>query len=620
MAEDNGNDTHKAPIDDEDVEESSENGDENNDDNHTDEQEDIPRPALHRLESFEGANLSPDLLSILKKSGWSKPTDVQALCLPHTLSGRDVAGFAQTGTGKTGVFLITTSQRFLNEYSGENASKKQNTLDRKAAPFCVVIAPTRELALQIQGDSEHLLGDLGISSVAIFGGVDYEKQTKKLNEGVDIIIATPGRLIDFYQKQMIDLSLCRIFVCDEVDRMFDMGFIDDVEFFLNRLPDDVQKLIFSATTNPNVEELAFKYLDKPEYISVNPEKLTPEAIEQHAVICESATKLKVMVGLFREHKPSCAIIFTNTKITAEWLHYKLVNNGIEADLITGDLPQKKRIRLIERIKKGELKVLIATDVASRGLHIACVTHVYNFDLPDEPANYIHRVGRTARSGNKGNAYSLVCEDYGHNLMHINELLGPELALKSEWFDSSRVDFVDRAGNPFEGASYRKGTGFDRHEKRPGQKFEKQGRHGRGRDRVRDQGRDQGRDQRGDQKRSEAKPQKDRHDKPHYEDRARENHGQEDRGRDHKRRDERHDFRRDARQDHRQDRNRGQHGRDGRRDDRRDDRNNRVDSRFATNNPKPLFVDKKRRSSEEEVPNSLSGIVKRVWGLVFKKKN
>ena len=551
---------------------------------------DIPHTPIDcRLESFEDGALYPELLEILKKSGWIKPTDVQALCLPHTLKKRDVAGFAQTGTGKTGVFLITTCQRFLDEKD----TRAKNAQNRKAVPFCVVLAPTRELALQIQGDSEQLLGSLGITSVAIFGGVDYEKQSKKLNEGVDIIIATPGRLIDFYQKQMIDLSKCRVFVCDEVDRMFDMGFIDDVEFFLNRLPDDVQKLIFSATTNPNVQELAFKYLDKPEYISVNPEKLTPDAIEQHAVICESATKLKVMVGLFREHNPACAIIFTNTKITAEWLHFKLINNGIEADLITGDLPQNKRIRLIERIKHGELKVLIATDVASRGLHIACVTHVYNFDLPDDPANYIHRVGRTARSGNKGNAYSLVCEDYGHNLMHINELLGPELALKAEWFEGKNIDFVDQAGDPF-GASYKRETKPERH---GGQRHERGQEHERDRDR-----------------RPDKYPRRDERDKDKYDRQDRqsmknrhESHGRHERGP----RDDRRNDRRDARRDDGADRKGRRFSHDKQRDF--------TKSRFATNNPKPLFVDKKQHTLVEEVPNSLTGIVKRVWRVLFKQK-
>ena len=231
--------------------------------------------------------------------------------------------------------------------------------------------------------------------------------------------------------------------------MFDMGFIDDVEFFLSKLPEDVQKLLFSATTNAEVKELAFEYLDKPAYISVNPETLTPENIEQHAVIVDAPNKLKVMLGMLREHNPECCIIFTNTKLTAEWLHFKLSRNGIDVDLITGDLPQSKRIQLIHKIKDGKVKALIATDVASRGLHISRITHVYNFDLPQEPANYVHRIGRTARAGAKGSSFSLVCDDYGENLAGIKELLGEQFPVKAKWYDLAFDSIVDASGNPFE---------------------------------------------------------------------------------------------------------------------------------------------------------------------------
>jgi len=263
-----------------------------------------------------------------------------------------------------------------------------------------------------------------------------------------MIVATPGRLKDFFQRKMVDLSQVKIFICDEADRMFDMGFIDDVEFFLDKIPEEAQKLLFSATTNDNVKELAFEYLNHPAYISVNPEVITPEAIEQHAIICDSSNKLRVMLGLLKEHNPVCAIVFTNTKMTAEWLHYKLSGNGIDVDLITGDLPQKKRIQLIQRIKEGKVKALIATDVASRGLHISKVSHVYNFDVPDDPANYVHRIGRTARAGAKGSSYTLVCEDYGENIRAIQEMLGTQVHLKGEWFDPKYLDIKDESGNPY----------------------------------------------------------------------------------------------------------------------------------------------------------------------------
>ena len=411
------------------------------------------------IESFHDLPLLPLTKAAIQKVGWSKPTPVQKLCLPHTLKQRHVAGFAQTGTGKTGVFLITIANRLL-----ESKVEGQPTKTK-----AIVIGPTRELAMQIEQDAQVLFEACGLSSIAVFGGIDYDKQAKRIKDGVDVIFATPGRLKDYCQKNIVNLSEVELFVCDEADRMFDMGFIEDVEFFLERIPEQSQKLLFSATTNAEVKELAFEYLENPEYISVTPEVITPENITQRAVHCNATEKLRVLLGLMREHNPVCSIVFTNTKLTAEWLHYKLTGNGFDVDLITGDLPQKKRIKLIQRIKEGELKALIATDVASRGLHISKVSHVYNFDLPDDAPNYVHRIGRTARAGASGSAWSLVCDDYGHNLSAINELLG-EVAVNSEWPKPEYLKIKDEAGNPYEdgtlvrerpGGSKRDGGGRDR---------------------------------------------------------------------------------------------------------------------------------------------------------------
>jgi ATP-dependent RNA helicase RhlB len=392
--------------------------------------------------TFEEAGVSEDVAAAVKKIGWAAPTPVQGMCLPLTTKGRDVAGFAQTGTGKTGVFVITVAERLHGKPAPERSRKDV------AIPEVVVLTPTRELAMQIDDDAQKVIAPLGIRSVPVFGGVDLEKQAASFKDAPRMIVATPGRLKDFYQRKIVDLSQVKIFICDEADRMFDMGFIDDVEYFLDKIPEDAQKLLFSATTNDNVKELAFEYLNQPAYISVNPEVLTPELIDQHAVICDTSNKLRVMLGLIREHNPVCAIIFTNTKMTAEWLHFKLAGNGIDVDLITGDLPQKKRIQLIHRIKEGKVKALIATDVASRGLHISKVSHVYNFDVPDDPANYVHRIGRTARAGAKGSSYTLVCEDYGENIRAIQEMLGSKIELKGEWFNSDYLKISDLAGNPY----------------------------------------------------------------------------------------------------------------------------------------------------------------------------
>ncbi len=421
-------------------------------DNQQDEEKEIKnQEVMKEPATFADAGLQPQLLEAVEHIGWKTPTPVQQKCLPYTIRGRDVAGFAQTGTGKTGVFLLTIANRILQK--GERINKKGNL----GAPHAVILAPTRELAMQIQQDAENLLDKLGIKSLAVFGGVDYEKQARQIRDGIDVIVATPGRLKDYYQKKVLTLENCEQFVCDEADRMFDMGFIEDVEYFLDSLGENIQKLLFSATTNDQVKELAFEYLESPEYISVNPETMTPENIEQYAIICESKNKLKVMLGLLRDHNPTCAIIFANTKMVAEWLHYKLTRNGIDADLITGDLPQRKRINLITRIKEGKIKALIATDVASRGLHISNLSHVYNFDLPDDPANYVHRIGRTARAGAKGCSYSLVCEDYGQNLEPIKALLGDKLELKSEWHDDRYLSIVDQAGNPFKDPTFKGST-------------------------------------------------------------------------------------------------------------------------------------------------------------------
>ncbi len=414
-----------------------------------DDDEEIPKVLDEELlgaETFEELNLAPALLEAIKKLGWTKPTLIQGLALPLTTQGQDLAGFSQTGTGKTGVFLITIAHQLLKlrETGGETSLH----------PKAMILAPTRELAVQISHDAEALFNLLDISSMAVFGGVDYEKQAQRIRSGVDVIVATPGRLKDYFQKKVFSTKDCSLFICDEADRMLDMGFIEDVEFFLSTLSPETQKLLFSATTNEQVKELAFEYLENPKYISVNPEVITPERIEQHAVICDSTEKLQVMLGLMRDHAPVCSIVFTNTKIVAEWLHYKLIGNGIEADLITGDLPQKKRIDLIHRIKAGEVKALIATDVASRGLHIASISHVYNFDLPDEAANYVHRIGRTARAGAFGSAYSLICEDYGHNLLTIQQYLGENVPIKIARFPEDYLQIEDKAGNPYKDQNFK----------------------------------------------------------------------------------------------------------------------------------------------------------------------
>lgn len=404
-----------------------------------DESSQLAHEDLPPIITFDELPVGEEVLQGIKSMGWSTPTEVQSLCLPYALKGQDVAGFAQTGTGKTGVFLITLAAQLLRQKQDQDTSKPR-------PPSAVILAPTRELALQIFEDSEKLFRSLKLRSTLIFGGVDFEKQLLELKKSPQVLVATPGRLKDFVQRKAVSLKSISIFVCDEVDRMFDIGFIEDVEYFLAQVPDTAQKLMFSATSNDTLEELCFEYLNRPKFLSVSQDEITPERITQKAILCSVSHKLRVFIGLLRSHKPQRAIIFTNTKMTAAWLHYKLSHNDFETDLITGDLPQKKRISLIRRIKAGKIRYLIATDVASRGLHISGITHVYNFDLPTEPANYIHRIGRTARAGATGTSYSLVCDEYGSHLVGINELM--KTPVLCEWFPEEYLAIKDNAPDPF----------------------------------------------------------------------------------------------------------------------------------------------------------------------------
>ena len=384
---------------------------------------------------FKQLGVFADFAQQLAEKSWIQPTPIQQKSLPHALQGRDIAGFAQTGTGKTGVFLITLAQKLLK-------SQKKTS-----AGVALVICPTRELALQISEDAQSMLASLKVKTAVLYGGVSIEPQIKQVEEGAQLIVATPGRLLDLYRKQALDLKTVELFVCDEVDRMFDMGFIEDVEFILEKLDQSVQKLFFSATSNEKVKELVYEFLNEPKYISINMEEPTPDAMSQHAIMCEVENKFKILLSLLKKHDPSCAIVFTNTKLTASWLQYKLEKNDLNVDTITGDIQQNKRIALIRKIKSGEIKILIATDVASRGLHIANVTHVYNFDIPEDPANYVHRIGRTARAGSMGESYSLICEEYGQYFEPVQKLLG-EKSPKPVWFDDSLLEVEDKAPNPF----------------------------------------------------------------------------------------------------------------------------------------------------------------------------
>jgi len=372
------------------------------------------KPAFLTRTTFNEFDLPPEVLAGLNDAGFTYCTPIQAQVLPISLTGQDVVGQAQTGTGKTAAFLVTVFTRLL--------ALQERRVDR---PSALIIAPTRELALQIYKDVEILGRHTGLSPAQVVGGIDYLKQAEVLRRGADIIICTPGRIIDYLKQGIFKTSGIKVLVIDEADRLFDLGFTKDMRYLLRKLPhyEKRQSMLFSATISYRVIELTYDYMNLPEIISITPEKITVEGVEQSLFHVGCHEKLPLLLGLLRRESWGKVLIFVNTKAGVEWISQKLKRNGWPADGITGDLPQRKRLRLMERFKDGSLKILVATDVASRGLHVEDVSHVINYDLPQDVENYIHRIGRTARAGKTGRAISLACEDYVYHLEPLEEMLG-----------------------------------------------------------------------------------------------------------------------------------------------------------------------------------------------------
>ena len=408
------------------------------------ESEDTSLPSQEKdavFHSFTQAGFNAKLLLSIHNAGWERPSEIQSKCLPHTLSGNDLVGYAQTGSGKTGVFLLTVGHHLATK------AKPSNTKHTPPAPLAIILTPTRELAVQINEEAERLLGGLSINSTAVFGGANMEQQINQLSNNPQLVVGTPGRLKDLYKREEIAFSQVELFICDDADRMFDMGFIDDVKFFLDKTPNNAQRLMFSATATPKIANLIKEHLQNPVQISLNLENSLPESLTQVAYICSIENKFLILLSMLQKHNPSSALIFTNTKVVASWLQYKLDGNGMGTEVLTGDLAQHKRIKLINRIKNGDVRFLIATDVASRGIHIDGLTHVYNFDVPEDPAAYVHRIGRTGRADAAGTSYTLVCDEYGHGYDAIRNILGKDLATPI-WPDWDLTDTVDNSDNPY----------------------------------------------------------------------------------------------------------------------------------------------------------------------------
>ncbi|BCG65899.1 MAG: ATP-dependent RNA helicase RhlB [Methyloprofundus sp.] len=366
---------------------------------------------------FINLELSPPILRGLKEAGFDYCTPIQDKSLPIALRDRDVAGQAQTGTGKTASFLLATFQRLLND-----------TSEKRKYPRAIILAPTRELAIQIHKDALQLGKHLNFNLALIYGGTDYQKQLKTVQTNVDIIIATPGRIIDFYRQKAFSLNYIQVMVLDEADRMFDMGFIKDIRYLLNRMPSAEKRLnlLFSATLSFKVSELAYEHMHQPVMVKIASEEVTSTSIKQQAFCPANDQKIPLLLGLMASQKPERCIIFVNTKRSAEQLEDYLAANGYKAALLSGDVAQEKRQRLLADFQESKVTIMIATDVAARGLHIPDVSHVFNYDLPQDAEDYVHRIGRTARFGAEGEAISFICEDYAYSMPDIEDYIGQKV--------------------------------------------------------------------------------------------------------------------------------------------------------------------------------------------------
>jgi ATP-dependent RNA helicase RhlB len=377
----------------------------------------IEQPKL----AFDHFDLQKPLADAIRKIGFEYCTPIQAQSLVHTLQGHDVTGKAQTGTGKTAAFLITIINDLLL-----NPIEQARYI---AEPRALIVAPTRELAQQIASDAQLLTDGCDMSVVTLVGGEDYAKQNRALDaRPVDIVVATPGRLLDFVQNGNLHLGAVEVLVLDEADRMLDMGFIPQVRSVVSRTPKKEcrQTLLFSATFTPAIIELAQRWAVDPIMVEIEPEKVAADAVDQIVYLVTTADKYNLLFNLIAEPQAEKIMVFSNRRDQVRKLADNLFRNGIECGMLSGEVAQNQRVRTLDAFKSGKLKVLVATDVAGRGLHIDDVTHVINYTLPDEPEDYVHRIGRTGRAGAIGTSISFACEDDSFLLPDIEEKLGAKL--------------------------------------------------------------------------------------------------------------------------------------------------------------------------------------------------
>lgn len=373
--------------------------------------------------AFRDLPLRADILKGVTEAGFERCTPIQAKTLPKALAGEDVAGQAQTGTGKTAAFLLACMNLLL-----ESEPLEQH---EEGNPRALILAPTRELALQIFKDAEVLGAHTELRFGVVYGGTGYESQRNMVAAGLDVLIGTPGRVIDYFRQGVFNLKGAQVMILDEADRMFDLGFIRDIRFLLRRLPPAAKRvnMLFSATLSHRVTELAYEHMNEPELVNVSPKSVTVDHVTQVLYHVSKDEKVALLLGLLRSMEVARTIIFVNTKRGADMVTGYLNSNGFSADVLSGDVPQRKRLRLLERFQAGELPLLVATDVAARGLHIPEVSHVFNFDLPQDAEDYVHRIGRTARAGASGDAVSFACEEYVYSLQEIHDYIDGEIPVE-----------------------------------------------------------------------------------------------------------------------------------------------------------------------------------------------
>ena len=373
--------------------------------------------------NFESLGLIPTILKNIDESGYETPTPIQSATIPLVLSGKDVLGCAQTGTGKTAAFALPILQRLYQSPPRRNAKVIRS----------LILSPTRELALQTYENFLLYGKGLGLDVAVIFGGVGQGGQVEALHRGADIVVACPGRLLDLMGQGLVRLDWVEIFVLDEADRMLDMGFIHDVRKIVRCLPDERQTLLFSATMPPEVEKLALDLLTDPENVKVDPVTSTVEAIDQCLYYVDKTNKKHLLASLLSDPDVESALVFSRTKHGVDRIVRDLKRTGIEAAGIHGDKSQNARQTALNRFRTGECRVLVATDIAARGIDVAGLSHVFNYDMPMEPEAYIHRIGRTGRAGREGKAVSFCCIDEVKQLNQVEKLIGKRLREEqSDW--------------------------------------------------------------------------------------------------------------------------------------------------------------------------------------------